>query len=114
MCPEKERLLRIERNLLAAFEMNEYKKAIQPMMIKEYSRSSADRKEDLRHDLRPPKVLRITMDFLLSTTLQQIDWSRVAEWYDFAWNRTRAIRKEISIQEASDEVSIEVVEECAR
>nr|CAB3263692.1 germinal-center associated nuclear protein [Phallusia mammillata] len=114
MCPEKERYLRQHRNLLAGYEMDPGKILNHNLAVKEYSRSSADQEEALAHELRPSPVLRITMDYLLTHVMKQIDSERIADWYDFLWNRTRAIRKEISIQQANDPLAVQVAEECAR
>lgn len=62
-------------------------------MVKEYSRSSADQEEPLPHELRPPHVLRLTMDYLLVHVMDPPHPPPVGEWYDFIWNRTRSIRK---------------------
>lgn len=114
ICPEKERYLRMERNLCSIYEMDKNKVAHHDMMIKEYSRSSADRKEELPSQLRSSQTLKDTMDYMLSTVLENIDYEKISDWYDFTWNRTRAIRKDISIQQLNDENAIDVVEQCAR
>nr|XP_002130399.1 germinal-center associated nuclear protein isoform X2 [Ciona intestinalis] len=115
MCPEKERYLRQHRNLLASYETEPGTKKIDHRLaVKEYSRSSADQEEALSHELRPTKVLRLTMDYLLTHIIDSIDRDRIADWYDFLWNRTRAMRKEISIQQSNDVYAVQVTEECAR
>ncbi|XP_022236380.1 germinal-center associated nuclear protein-like, partial [Limulus polyphemus] len=43
----------------------------QSAMVKEYSRSSADQEEPLSHELRPPKVLNMTMDYLLCNVMDR-------------------------------------------
>lgn len=40
--------------------------------------------------------------------------SELSRWYDFTWSRTRAIRKEITQQMIVDEVTVSLVEKCAR
>lgn len=60
--------------------------------IKEYSRSSADQEEPLPHELRPLPVLSMTMNYLVTQILDQVQDS-CRDWYDFVWNRTRGIRK---------------------
>lgn len=60
--------------------------------IKEYSRSSADQEEPLPHELRPSEVLSMTMDYLVTSIMDQGE-GNYREWYDFVWNRTRGIRK---------------------
>ena len=47
---------------------------------------------DLPHHLRPESILLMTMDYLV-TSVMDAGEGRVELWYDFIWNRTRAIRK---------------------
>ena len=44
------------------------------------------------HELRPVPVLNMTMDYLVTYIMDNQDrgW---ADWFEFLWNRTRAIRK---------------------
>lgn len=65
--------------------------------VKEYSRSSADQEEPLPHHLRPGPVLQFTMDYLVSE-IMDVKFSTRSDWFDFMWNRTRAIRKDITQQ----------------
>ncbi|XP_077965920.1 germinal-center associated nuclear protein-like, partial [Styela clava] len=113
MCPEKERYLRQQRKLLSAYEMEgglvcHYK------AVKEYSRSSADQEEPLPHELRPASVLQMTMHYILLNMMPKLNEGQVADWFDFVWNRTRAIRKELTIQQFSDVTAVHINEECAR
>lgn len=48
--------------------------------------------EPLPHELRPIGVLQMTMDYLV-TMVMDTGGDRRGDWYDFVWNRTRAIRK---------------------
>lgn len=121
MCPEKERYSRTDKKCLSTFEVLPGSDGVMDhtRMVKEYSRSSADQEEPLAHELRPPHVLRHTMDYML---VHLMDYSAeggsaappVGEWYDFIWNRTRAIRKDITQQHLCDEVCVSLVEQCAR
>lgn len=61
--------------------------------VKEYSRSSADQEMPLPSELRPPRVLDETMDYLLACIMDKGHVGFWAEWYDFLWNRMRGIRK---------------------
>ncbi|XP_068184771.1 germinal-center associated nuclear protein isoform X2 [Antennarius striatus] len=114
MCPEKERYMRETRNQLSVFEvipdteMVDHKTA-----IKEYSRSSADQEEPLPHELRPLPVLSMTMDYLVTQIMDQFhDNSR--DWYDFVWNRTRSIRKDITQQRLCCPLTVSLIEKCTR
>ena len=48
--------------------------------------------EPLPHELRPIGVLQMTMDYLVTMVMDK-GHERLGDWYDFVWNRTRAIRK---------------------
>uniref|UniRef100_UPI00358F0F71 germinal-center associated nuclear protein isoform X2 n=1 Tax=Myxine glutinosa TaxID=7769 RepID=UPI00358F0F71 len=114
MCPEKERYMRDSRKQLSLFEMLPGTDQVDHFAaVKEYSRSSADQEEPLPHELRPPAVLKITMDYLVTQILDQGEncW---AEWYDFVWNRTRSIRKDITQQHLCTPMTVSFIEKCAR
>jgi hypothetical protein len=82
--------------------------------VKEYNRSAADKAEDLRHELRPEPVLLMTMDYLMTSVMDEGEEARVELWYDFVWNRTRAIRKDITLQHLCSQGCVELTEKCAR
>lgn len=81
--------------------------------VKEYSRSSADQEEPLPHELRPSAVLRRTMDYLVTQIMDQKEGS-LRDWYDFVWNRTRGIRKDITQQHLCDPLTVSLIEKCTR
>ncbi|GFS57299.1 germinal-center associated nuclear protein [Trichonephila clavipes] len=122
MCPEKERYGRITKNCLAIFETrmafdstSSTKDVDHRYMVKEYSRSSADQQEPLPHELRPVSVLKFTMDYLICNLVDRKNHNiSIAEWYDFIWNRTRSIRKDITQQQLCDIECVEILEKCAR
>lgn len=108
MCPEKERYSRDCLSLCHSYEMDpETNQPDHYLMIKEYSRSSADQDLPLPNEMRPLSVLYDTMLYLIENVISKIetysgsdpneneaDFS-LGEWYDFIWNRTRSIRKDI-------------------
>ncbi|GFU26292.1 germinal-center associated nuclear protein [Nephila pilipes] len=122
MCPEKERYGRIAKNCLAIFEtkmafdsMSSSKDVDHRYMVKEYSRSSADQQEPLPHELRPVSVLKFTMDYLICNVIDRKNLNiSIADWYDFIWNRTRSIRKDITQQQLCDVECVDILEKCAR
>ncbi|CAL1287389.1 unnamed protein product [Larinioides sclopetarius] len=122
MCPEKERYSRIAKNCLAIFEtkmafdsMGSSKDVDHRYMVKEYSRSSADQQEPLPHELRPVSVLKFTMDYLICNIIDRKNTNiSIADWYDFIWNRTRSIRKDITQQQLCDVECVDILEKCAR
>ena len=49
--------------------------------------------EPLPHELRPPHVLTMTMDYLVTMVINNHSAVGSGEWFNFIWNRTRAVRK---------------------
>ncbi|XP_048193075.1 germinal-center associated nuclear protein-like [Perognathus longimembris pacificus] len=114
MCPEKERYQREARGQLSVFEVIPGTRRVDhAAAVKEYSRSSAGQEEPLAHELRPPAVLSHTMDYLVTQILDRKD-SSLRDWYDFVWNRTRGLRKDIMQQQLCDPAALSVLERCAR
>ena len=134
MCPEKERFSREYLGLCHKYEYSvDSQQPDQYLMIKEYSRSSADQDLPLPNEMRPLDVLHDTMLFIIdriitkleefSTTtdfLYNSDLFSIVEWYDFVWNRTRSIRKEIIQQRlltSENDPNLKgvlIIEQCAR
>lgn len=79
-------------------------------------RSSADQEEPLAHELRPAETLNMTMSYLLHEIIDLCEkpGTNIGEWYHFLWDRTRAIRKDITQQELCCVDSVQLVEQCAR
>jgi hypothetical protein len=111
MCPERERYSREYLSLCSKYE-NVYNSETNAneidynIMIKEYSRSSADQDLPLPNEMRPLPVLYDTMLYLINEVITRIETAAAAEdpdnfdfsvgeWFDFIWNRTRSIRKDI-------------------
>ncbi|XP_059198686.1 germinal-center associated nuclear protein [Centropristis striata] len=114
MCPEKERYMRETRNQLNIFEVYPDTEMVDhAAAIKEYSRSSADQEEPLPHDLRPLPVLSMTMDYLVTQIMDQ-GHDNYRDWYDFVWNRTRGIRKDIIQQHLCCPHTAALIGKCTR
>uniref|UniRef100_A0A673YSM1 Germinal-center associated nuclear protein n=1 Tax=Salmo trutta TaxID=8032 RepID=A0A673YSM1_SALTR len=114
MCPEKERYMRETRNQLSCFEVvPDTERVDHVAAIKEYSRSSADQEEPLPYELRPLPVLSMTMDYLVTQIMDQ-GHDNYRDWYDFVWNRTRGIRKDITQQHLCDPLTVSLIEKCTR
>ncbi|XP_037543110.1 germinal-center associated nuclear protein [Nematolebias whitei] len=114
MCPEKERYMRETRNQLSVFELIPNTEMVDhSAAIKEYSRSSADQEEPLPHELRPLSVLSMTMDYLVTQILDQVQ-DNYRDWYDFVWDRTRGIRKDIIQQHLCCPDTVSLIEKCTR
>ncbi|XP_028404230.1 germinal-center associated nuclear protein-like isoform X2 [Dendronephthya gigantea] len=122
MCPEKERYMREYQANLSIFEMvpgtqdnrdGDAPKVEHAKAVKEYSRSAADKLEPLAHELRPVHVLQMTLDYLMSSVMNNSE-ERWEDWFNFLWNRTRAIRKDITQQHLCDVQSADLVEKITR
>ncbi|XP_067459089.1 germinal-center associated nuclear protein [Thunnus thynnus] len=114
MCPEKERYMRETRNQLSIFEVVPDTEMVDhTAAIKEYSRSSADQEEPLPHELRPLPILSMTMDYLVTQIMDQ-GHDNYRDWYDFVWNRTRGIRKDITQQRLCCPHTVSLIEKCTR
>uniref|UniRef100_A0A6G1S8H7 MCM3-associated protein n=1 Tax=Aceria tosichella TaxID=561515 RepID=A0A6G1S8H7_9ACAR len=116
MCPEAERQFRFGLSM-SIFEKDNKNQPDEYAMVKEYRRSSADQKEPASGDLRTPEALNRTMDYLVCNIMDdpRSNTQELAlEWYDFLWDRLRAIRKDITQQNICDQASATLVERCAR
>jgi len=88
--------------------------------VKEYSRSSADQEEPLPHDLRPVTTLHLTFNYLLHHIISKCENYaengnvNLKDWYCFVWDRTRAIRKDMTQQQLCDLEAVELMEKCTR
>nr|KAG5708418.1 hypothetical protein BaRGS_026145 [Batillaria attramentaria] len=56
----------------------------------------------------------MTMNYLLAEIADRGEEGRWAEWYDFLWNRTRGIRKDITQQQLCSREVVELIEKCVR
>ncbi|XP_035532563.1 germinal-center associated nuclear protein [Morone saxatilis] len=114
MCPEKERYMRETRKQLSIFEVVPDSEMVDhAAAVKEYSRSSADQEEPLPYELRPLPVLSMTMDYLVTQIMDQ-GHDNYRDWYDFVWNRTRGIRKDITQQHLCCPHTVSLIEKCTR
>ncbi|XP_045166422.2 germinal-center associated nuclear protein-like isoform X2 [Mercenaria mercenaria] len=122
MCPEKERYDREDKRQLSYYEIipgTENIPGRNPQVdhsraVKEYLRSSPDQDEPLPHELRPIPVLQSTMTYLLCEVANREEDGRWGDWFDFLWNRTRGIRKDIIQQQLNDRDAVDLIEKCAR
>ncbi|XP_031565295.1 germinal-center associated nuclear protein-like [Actinia tenebrosa] len=122
MCPEKERYMREDRRRLHVYEtipgtgssLEDNPQVDHAKAIKEYDRSAADKEEPLPHELRPIPTLKMTMDYLVTNIMDIGKEGQWGDWFDFLWNRTRAIRKDITQQHLCDVGSVDLIEKTAR
>ena len=128
MCPEKERFFKEFLGFIHEYEYYfESEQSDQYLMIKEYSCPSADQDFPLPNELRPLDVLYDTMLYIIDKIITRMEeflynsqFFSIAEWYNFVWNRTRSIRKEIVQQRLLTSESdpnlkgVLIIEQCAR
>lgn len=78
-------------------------------MVKRFKRPGAGEDEQLPSELRPPRVLKETCDYLFEEYLPTLP---LAKAHDFVWDRTRAIRNDFSIQQVTSPEDVRLAVEC--
>lgn len=116
MCPEFERHEREFQGEGDELEVYAGTTKLDPKLaVKIYRRPAAGREAPLPEDVRPPAVLKRTLDYLLHTLLPADPSSnRFAYLQGFVWNRTRAIRQDFIVQGEAGPLTIECHERIAR
>ncbi|KAF2404488.1 hypothetical protein EJ06DRAFT_206631 [Trichodelitschia bisporula] len=119
MCPEFERVQRIVQNDVWRQEWERQTQALdygkrtpdESRMVKKFRRAAAGLDEQLPSDLRPPRVLLKTTNYLLNElpTESSDDISKIQA---FLWDRTRAIRNDFSIQQLKEVEDIRIAIDC--
>ena len=79
-------------------------------MVKRFRRSAAGYDEQLPSDIRPPLVLRMTLDYLIDEVVGGSQ--HLATVHKFVWDRTRGIRNDFSIQQVSKIEDLRIAIEC--
>ncbi|KAH7122422.1 SAC3/GANP/Nin1/mts3/eIF-3 p25 family-domain-containing protein [Dendryphion nanum] len=123
MCPEFERVRRIVENDLKAPEMtaesllsNDRHARVpdEHRMVKAYQRSAAGMDVELISEIRPPSVCLKTLKYMIERT----DNEDLGFLYQWLWDRTRAVRKDLRTQavEKHEDILIYLTcfEQCAR
>ncbi|KAN0060798.1 actin cytoskeleton and mitosis protein [Thecaphora frezii] len=116
MCPEFEREEREFQKELDRFEVYPGTSRVDPKLaVKIYRRPAAGRELPLPEDVRPPAVLKKTLDYLLHDLLPASpNDPAFTAVQPFLWNRTRAIRQDFIVQSESGLTTIECHERIAR
>lgn len=116
MCPEFERVEREYQKEADQWEVYPNSNRIDPLLaVKIYRRPAAGREVALPEDIRPPKVLKKTLDYLLHHLLPRDAKNPLfSKVQPFLWNRTRAIRQDFIVQSQSEQITIECHERIAR
>ena len=79
-------------------------------MVKRFRRSAAGYDEQLPSDIRPPQVLRRTLDYLIN---EIVGGSQpLARVHKFVWDRTRGIRNDFSIQQVTKVEDLRIAIDC--
>ncbi|CEH16900.1 Nuclear protein export factor [Ceraceosorus bombacis] len=116
MCSEFERVEREVQKEADPPELYPGTEKIDPRLaVKIYRRPAAGRELPLPDDVRPPAVLRRTLDYLFHTLLPTDPSStEFAQVQGFIWNRTRAVRQDFIVQGQGGPMTIECHERIAR
>ncbi|ODV92292.1 hypothetical protein CANCADRAFT_20935, partial [Tortispora caseinolytica NRRL Y-17796] len=110
MCPPFERLRRQVENDIKTFERDPVTK--QPSTercVKCFARPAAGQPPPLPSDVRPPKVLVKTLDYLITNILSHLPSSHA-----FLWDRTRSIRQDFTFQNYNGDETVLCCERIAR
>ena len=79
-------------------------------MVKRFRRSAAGYDEQLPSDIRPPLVLKKTLNYLIN---EVVGGSQpLAKVHKFVWDRTRGIRNDFSIQQVTKVGDLRIAIEC--
>lgn len=116
MCPEYERVEREVQKELDRFELVPGTTQADPhAAVKIYRRPAAGRELPLPEEVRPPRVLEKTLDYLVHSLLPADPRDpQLAAVQPFLWNRTRAIRQDFIVQSDRGATAIACHERIAR
>lgn len=116
MCPEFEREEREFQKELDPLEVYPGTDRVDPRIaVKIYRRPAAGRELPLPEDVRPPPVLKRTLDYLFHDLLPaDPNDPRFTAVQGFLWNRTRAVRQDFIVQSEGGAIAIECHERIAR
>ncbi|KAI0707481.1 SAC3/GANP/Nin1/mts3/eIF-3 p25 family-domain-containing protein [Cerioporus squamosus] len=110
MCPRFERYRRERENNLDRWEVIPGTKRVDhKRAVKIYERAAGDK--TLPSDLRPPPVLKRTLDYLFHELLVKEGFSQT---YSFIRDRSRAVRNDFTMQHETGPLAIECHDRCAR
>ncbi|PCH34599.1 hypothetical protein WOLCODRAFT_106254, partial [Wolfiporia cocos MD-104 SS10] len=110
MCPRFERYRRERENNLDKWEVIPGTKRVDhKRAVKIYERAAGDK--TLPSDLRPPPVLKKTLDYLFHELLVERGFTQT---YDFIRDRSRAVRNDFTMQHEQGPLAIECHDRCAR
>ncbi|KAJ7637048.1 SAC3 domain-containing protein [Roridomyces roridus] len=110
MCPRYERYRRERENNLFEWEtIPGTKRVNHARAVKMYERAAGDK--TIPSDLRPPLVLKKTLDYLFHDLLPRGGFSPT---FNFIRDRSRSVRNDFTMQHNTDALAMECHERCAR
>ncbi|KIL58844.1 hypothetical protein M378DRAFT_188122 [Amanita muscaria Koide BX008] len=110
MCPRFERYRRERENNLFEWEtIPGTKRVDHKRAVKMYERAAGDK--TLPSDLRPPHILKKTLDYLFHDLLPRGGFHQT---FNFIRDRTRAVRNDFTMQHQTGSLAIECHDRCAR
>jgi hypothetical protein len=83
---------------------------VEAKMLKRFRRSAAGYDEQLPSDIRTPKTLLQTMNYILRHVIS--DDETLGSIHKFVWDRTRSIRNDLSIQQLTQARDVEIAVKC--
>ncbi|KIP07194.1 hypothetical protein PHLGIDRAFT_35576 [Phlebiopsis gigantea 11061_1 CR5-6] len=110
MCPRFERYRRERENNLDRLEVIPGTKRVDhKRAVKIYERAAGDK--TLPSDLRPPPILKRTLNYLFHQLIEEGGFSQT---YNFIRDRSRAVRSDFTLQHETGPLAIECHDRCAR
>ncbi|KAL6233837.1 hypothetical protein BDW75DRAFT_214053 [Aspergillus navahoensis] len=115
MCPEFERVERIVQKMVDKSEkyLHPATNTLQNMeakMLKRFRRSAAGYDEQLPSDIRTPRTLLQTMNYLTRHVIGGPEPLGII--HKFVWDRTRSIRNDFSVQQLTQEEDVKIAVTC--
>ncbi|XP_065089186.1 SAC3 domain-containing protein 1 [Ochlerotatus camptorhynchus] len=111
MCPKSEIEMRTRERMLHFYELKPGSRTepIERLVVKEFARSAAGVKRPKHWEIRTVKALIRTVEYLLTEILKD-DRRPYAFRYEFIFDRLRAVRQEVVMQNLAAEETLDIVE----
>ncbi|KAJ6185892.1 hypothetical protein N7519_007193 [Penicillium mononematosum] len=115
MCPDFERVERIVQKAVDKCEKyynpsTDQLEIMETKMVKRFRRAAAGNDEQLPSDIRTPRTLLQTMNYLIRYVIN--GGEPLAVIHMFVWNRTRSIRNDFSVQQLTQEEDVKTAVTC--
>lgn len=110
MCPVFERVRRqLENNVNILERDPSTNKITKEKAVKAFSRPAAGQPPPLPSEVRPPHVLKSTLDYLIDNVV-----GKLPESHSFLWDRTRSIRQDFTYQNSFGPEAVDCNERIVR